>query len=375
MLVAGLLDAGAPRALLEETLAGLPLPPGSFSWDLRREDRHHLVGARFDVRCAEEHEHRHLADVQEILERARLSKRARAWAQQSFSGLAEAEGEAHGCAPEAVHFHEVGAVDAIVDVAAACALLDSFAAEGVWSTAVAVGSGTIQAAHGTLPVPAPGTLRLLRGMPICGTKLIGERATPTGVALLRAWSARFGERPAGTALASGYGLGAKDFADRANLLRVEVEEIAVGQEWLIELRMLVDDQTGEQIGAALEALHAAGAIEAYAVAAVAKKNRPAYEVVVLAPAAEQERMRDLCFRLLGTLGLRLAPIRRSRIPRTVEERATELGPLPFKLRSTGDGLQSKPEFEALRARAAQLGLTPREAAERLAPPSDKSPEA
>jgi len=375
MLVAGLMDAGAPRDLLEETLAGLPLPAGSFRWELRREERHHLAGTRFEVNCAEEHEHRHWSEVRDVLERARLSPRARAWAQASFAGLAEAEGEAHGCAPEEVHFHEVGAVDAIVDVAAACALLDSFAAEGTWSTAVAVGSGTVQAAHGSLPVPAPGTMRLLRGMPICGTQLQGERATPTGVALLRAFGARFGERPAGTVLAAGHGLGAKDFADRANLLRVEVEEIAVGQEWLVELRMLVDDQTGEQIGAALEALHAAGAVEAYAVAAVAKKNRPAFEVVVLAPAAEQERLRSLCFRLLGTLGLRLAPIRRSRIPRAVEERATALGDLPFKLRATAEGTQAKPEFDALRARAAQLGLTPREAAERLAPPAGESPPA
>lgn len=375
MLVAGLMDAGAPRELLEETLAGLPLPAGSFRWELRREERHHLAGTRFDVRCAEEHEHRHWSEVRDILDRARLSPRARAWAQESFAGLAVAEGEAHGCAPEDVHFHEVGAVDAIVDVAAACALLDSFAAEGVWSTAVSVGSGTIQAAHGSLPVPAPGTLRLLRGMPICGTKLQGERATPTGVALLRAWGARFGERPAATVLSAGHGLGAKDFADRANLLRVEVEEVAVGQEWLVELRMMVDDQTGEQIGAALESLHAAGAVEAYAVAAVAKKNRPAFEVVVLAPAAEQERVRALCFRLLGTLGLRIAPIRRSRLPRAVADRATALGELPFKLRESAAGTQSKPEFEALRARATELGLTPREAADRIAPPSDNSPKA
>lgn len=375
MLVAGLMDAGAPRALLEETLAGLPLPAGSFAWELRREERHHLAGARFDVHCAERHDHRHLSEVREILEGARLSARARAWAQQSFAALAEAEGEAHGCDPEEVHFHEVGAVDAIVDVAAACALLDSFGAGAPWSSAVVVGSGTVTAAHGVLPVPAPGTLRLLRGMPVCGTNLQGERATPTGAALLRAWGARFGERPAATVLASGHGLGARDFADRANLLRVEVEEIAVGQEWLVELRMLVDDQSGERIGAALEALHAGGAIEAYAAAAVAKKGRPAFEVVVLAPAAEQERMRELCFRLLGTLGMRIAPIRRSRLPRAVADQDTALGPLPFKLRDSAGAVQSKPEFDALRARAAQHGLTPREAEQRLTPPpADSAPE-
>lgn len=374
-MVAGMMDAGAPRPLLEETLAGLPLPPESFRWELRREERHHLAGTRFEVRCAEEHDHRHWSDVRGILDRARLTKRARAWAQQTFAELAEAEGAAHGCAAEEVHFHEVGAVDAIVDVAAACALLDSFGSGGLWSSAVVVGSGTTEAAHGTLPVPAPGTLRLLNGMPICGTQLAGERATPTGVALLRAWQARFGERPAGLVVAAGHGLGAKDFSDRANLLRVEVEELAVGQEWLVELRALVDDQSGEVIGAALEALHAAGAVEAYAVAAVAKKNRPAFEVVVLAPESEQDRMRALCFRLLGTLGLRVAPIRRSRIPRGVEDQDTALGRLPFKWRETDGAALAKPEFDALRIRATQLGLTPREAREKLTGKSDNSPSA
>lgn len=366
MLVAALADVATDAcALLERTLAALPLPAGSFAWELRRERRGGVGGLRFAVEAREEHIHRHLAEVLAILRGGALTPGALAWAEAAFRALAEAEGAAHDCAPEEVHFHEVGAVDAIVDIAAACALLDAIAPEALYATAVPVGSGTVRAAHGELPVPAPGTLRLLVGMPVCGTQLLGERATPTGVALLRGWGARFDERPAATIEAIGHGLGARDFADRANLLRVELERVAVGQEWLVELRALVDDRSGEEIGAALDALHAAGATDAFAVAAVAKKHRPAFEVVVLADAARQEEFRALCFRHLGTLGLRVAPLRRSRLPRAVEERETPLGRLPFKRRETADGPRAKPEFDPLRTRAAAAGLTPREARERL----------
>ena len=366
MLVAALADAGDGRATLERTLASLPLPHGAFAWELRREQRGGFTGLRFDVACPEEHEHRRLADVLAILGAADLSPRARGWARAAFHALAAAEGEAHGCAAEEVHFHEVGAVDAIVDVAAACALLDALDVGAVHATAVPVGSGTVHAAHGELPVPAPGTLRLLAGMPVCGTRLRGERATPTGVALLRAWGTRFDERPAATLEQAGVGLGAREFDDRANLLRAEVERVAVGQEWLIEFRALVDDRTGEEIGAALDALRAAGAVEAFALAACAKKNRPAFEVVVLADAERQEELRTLCFRHLGTLGLRVSPLRRSRLPRTTAERDGALGRLPYKVRETPDGPRAKPEFDALRASTAARGLTPREARDRLA---------
>ncbi len=365
MLVAALADVGDGRALLEQVLSSLPLPAASFRWELRREQRGGFSGLRFAVEAAEEGEHRHLSEVLEILDAAALTAGGRARAVAAFRALAEAEGAAHGCSAEEVHFHEVGAVDAIVDVAAACALLDALAVDAVYASAIPVGSGHVTAAHGEMPVPAPGTLRLLTGMPVCGTHLRGERATPTGVALLRAFDTRFTERPAATVETIGHGLGARDFDDRANLLRAELERVAVGQEWLVELRALVDDRSGEEIGAALEALHAAGAVDAFALAAVAKKNRPAFEVVVLADAEDQERLRALCFRHLGTLGLRVTPLRRSRLPRALEERDTALGRLPFKRRDTADGPRSKPEFDVLRARADAAGLTPREAREQL----------
>ncbi|RMH02501.1 MAG: LarC family nickel insertion protein [Planctomycetota bacterium] len=281
--------------------------------------------------------------------------------------MAEAEAEAHGVAPEDVHFHEVGALDALADVAGACALLDALEPERVWTGPVAVGSGRVATEHGPMPVPAPATLRLLRGLPVGGRDLVGERTTPTGAALLRAWEARAGGPPAAVPLAVGHGAGAADPADLPNLLRVVVEEAEGPPEEVRELRVRVDDRSGEEVGAALGAFLAVGALDAWVVPVVGKKGRPAWEVVVLAGEEARPALEEAIFRHLGTLGLRVAPVGRVRRPRRVVEHSGPLGPLPWKERLGQEGPDSrKPEFEALRARAAELGLTPREAAEILA---------
>jgi uncharacterized protein (DUF111 family) len=488
MLVAGLIDAGAPEEALRAVLDGLP---PEFAWRLERCTRQGIAARRFVVDAREGHVHRHFTDVEALLDPLALSERARAWARAAFWELAVAEGRCHDCSPHEVHFHEVGAVDALVDVAGACALLDALDPAAVWASAVGVGSGTVDCAHGRLPVPAPATLELLRGVPLTGRDLQGERATPTGAALLRAWGVRWGGRPPAAPLAVGHGAGSRDTEDMPNFLRVVVEEadgapeqllelralvdvagacalldaldpaavwasavgvgsgtvdcahgrlpvpapatlellrgvpltgrdlqgeratptgaallrawgvrwggrppaapLAVGHgagsrdtedmpnflrvvveeadgapEQLLELRALVDDQSGEVVGAALEELHAAGAVEAFALPALAKKGRPAFEVVVLAPAGERAAFEERMFRLLGTLGLRVTPAQRTRRPRRVVEAETALGPLPFKERLDPDRARRlKPEFEALRRRAAELGLTPREALEFL----------
>ncbi|MFQ5748366.1 MAG: nickel pincer cofactor biosynthesis protein LarC [Planctomycetota bacterium] len=363
MLVAGLLDAGAPEKVLEKVLASLPQ---EFTWERKRESRQGIAGLRFVVAAREGHVHRRLDDVIPILEKAALSPRARAWARDGFKELAEAEARAHGTTPDEVFFHEVGAVDAIVDVAAACALMDAFDPAAIWASPVAVGSGFVACAHGRMPVPAPGTQALLQGMPVCGRDLEGERTTPTGAALLRAWKVRFGSRPPAVPLRVGHGLGGRDPEDVPNFLRVVVEHAEGDAEELVELRTLVDDQSGEVVASALQALHEAGAVEAFALPAVAKKNRPAFEIVVLCERAAQPAFEEQLFRHLGTLGLRVSPVRRTRRPRRVEVRPTPLGPLPFKLREDPQGTTVlKPEFEALRQRALELGLTPREALERV----------
>jgi uncharacterized protein (TIGR00299 family) protein len=370
MLVAGLLDAGAPEAVLREVLDGLP--QDGQSWELRRDHRQGIAGLRFLFQSEEGAPHRHLADVMAILAALPLTPRARTWAEASFRALAEAEGKAHGLPAESVHFHEVGAMDAMADIAGASALLDVLDPEAVWATPIPVGSGEVRCAHGRMPVPAPGTMFLLEGLPQEGFDLEGERATPTGVALLRGWGVRFGSRGAARHLTSGYGLGTRDPDDRPNLLRVELEEVVVGGEWLVQLRCLCDDLGGELLGDALEALHAAGAVDAFALPATAKKGRPAFEVVVLAEASDQQRLAAELLRRTGSLGLRIESVQRERLPRRVRPRETPWGPLDYKEPQGEDDPEAwsgKPEFEQLRRLAEAEGLSPREMLLKLHPPA------
>lgn len=363
MLIAGLLDAGAPQQVLSRTLEQLPK---EFTWRLETVARHGIAAKLFTVESSEGHVHRKLADVMRILQQAGLTERAFAWAEAAFRELAVAEGRCHNLPPEKVRFHEVGAMDALVDIGGACALLDAMNPQSLWASPPAVGSGWVQCAHGKMPVPAPGTLELLRGMPFTGSELTGERTTPTGAALLKAWKVRFGSRPAATPAQIGYGAGARDTEDVPNLLRVWAEEAVGSAETLCELRVLIDDQSGEVVGAALEEFRAVGAVEAFALPAIGKKGRPAFEIYVLCHAADQEKLSAELFDRLGTLGHRIQTVHRIRRPREVQSVVTPLGELPFKMRRDSEEFDVlKPEFDALCQRARELGITPREALRQL----------
>ncbi|MGB0952617.1 MAG: LarC family nickel insertion protein [Planctomycetota bacterium] len=362
MLVAGLLDAGAPQEGLQALIKALPQEEVQASW--AKAARQGIAGTHFQVQIDEGHVHRHLSDVLTMLEDLPLTPRALQWATAAFTVLADAEGKAHGCSAESVHFHEVGAMDAILDISAACLLMDAMKPESIHASAITVGSGVVHCAHGAMPVPAPGTRYLLEGLPTCGFDLEGERATPTGVALLRAWQVDFGNRSAATCGAVGYGLGTRDPEDRANLLRVECETAAVDAEWMVELRSLIDDQSGEVIGHALEQLRQEGAVEAYAMPATTKKGRPAFEVVVQVAGSRQAEFEQRMFRLLGTLGLRVSLMQRSRRPREVREDGA--GGLAWKMAAEehdGALVDLKPEFDRLAEVAEGQGKTPREVLE------------
>ena len=250
-------------------------------------------------------------------------------------------------------------MDAILDISTACALMDALNPSEIYCSAIPVGHGVVQCAHGVMPIPAPATQYLLEGLASCGFDLQGERATPTGVALLRAWKVNMATRSAAVSERVGYGLGTRDPKDRANLLRVELETAALNPEDVVELRSLVDDQSGEIVGHALEDLRKRGAKEAYVLAATTKKGRPAFEVVVQVDADQQHEFEQRMFRLLGTLGIRVTLLQRSRQFREVEEH-DGLAWKCASLNAEQDMHALKPEFESLVQRADVEGKTPRE---------------
>ena len=307
------------------------------------------------------HEHRSLADIQTMIDAFPLPEAVRENAKSIYGRIAEAESRAHGVSVGEVHFHEVGALDAVADVTGVCYLMYLLAPDAVAASPVTVGSGTASTAHGLLPVPAPATARLLEGVPIAPGDIAAELCTPTGAALLRHFSGGFGPMPAGAVRGCGYGCGTKDFP-RANCLRaflLETAETAGGpNDAVTELKANIDDMTGEALGFALERLLAAGALDVSYVPAQMKKNRPGVLLTCLCRPADADRLAAEILRHTATFGVRRTDCSRYALTASWEEREIPAGTVPYKV-GTGYGVtRRKPEYEVLArlAREADMPL-------------------
>jgi hypothetical protein len=364
MLLGALLDAGLAEARLRQALAALPLE--GYRLAVGREERRGLAAARAEVRLAAgaDQPHRRLADIERLLAAAPLPGAAAATARAVFRRLAEAEAKVHGCAPEEVHFHEVGAVDSIVDIVGACAGLALLGVERVIAGPVPTGSGTVETAHGRLPVPAPATLELLRGVPTRASDEPGELTTPTGAALLAVLAERFGPMPAMTVEAVGYGAGSRQGQRLPNVLRVVLGQLTDrdGDEeadtvWLLEANL--DDAGGEVLGAAAEALFQAGALDVWTVPAVMKKGRPGVVLAALADHGRREAVEETMLRHTPTFGVRRRLVERTKLARETLSVETPYGPVRVKVGRRGRAvLAVHPEYDdclrAARAAGAPL---------------------
>jgi uncharacterized protein (TIGR00299 family) protein len=366
MLVAALhalaIDVGVDLAAADSLLKALPFEGVSYSFNSSM--RQGIRGADFSVEVNEDQPHRHLSDVLKIISELPLSERARRWSVSAFEKLASAEARVHNTSVNEVHFHEVGAVDSIVDICLASLLIDLLEPQHIFASPIPVGSGFVDCDHGQMPVPAPATLELLRNIPTCGFDLEGERATPTGVALLLAWEVNFSERGAAIPKHFAYGVGDNDFSDRANFVRVVLEQPANESECVIEIRTMIDDQTGEVIGNALEQLRQQPVLEAYLLPVMAKQSRPGFEVVVICDLCQQESISKLMFKLLGTLGLRVTVLQRSTLAR-YQITSENIG---RKLRFSSDSSEmvgEKLEFRDVVAQSEIRNLSPRQVFERV----------
>ncbi len=358
MTLAALLDLGLPLEWLRAFARELRL--GEIEVDAERVQRQGIACMRLLLRLPHEHAHRHLAEVVRIIEESGVQAEVRERAIHTFTLLAEAEAEVHGTTAERVHFHEVGALDAIVDVLGVVAGCAELGVRDFYTRPVTLGRGWVDIEHGHYPVPPPAVLKLLRGIRVRDPDFEGECTTPTGAALLQALTGGREPPPDFVPVGTGFGAGARDPNDRPNCLRLIVAE--VGKERAEELLIVqtdVDDLSPEYVPPLIEAVLAAGARDCTATPVLMKKGRPGLRIEALAPPSALERVSSVLFQASPSIGLRSWPVRREALPRR-EEVVEWRGQRVRVKRSSlpGGGERAKPEFEDVVRAARALDLHP-----------------
>jgi uncharacterized protein (TIGR00299 family) protein len=356
MVLGALLDAGASERALRDGLAPLDLDP--YELEVGQTERGGIGATEVVVRT-EGRKRRTWGDLRELLGGARLDEPVRRRALATFARLAEAEGRVHRVPAEQVHFHEVGAVDAVVDVVGAALLLEDLDVTEVWASPVATGSGRTRSEHGVLPVPAPAVLELLRGAPLHAGGVEAELTTPTGAAILAASVDRFGELPPVRLARVGYGAGGRRHRELPNLLRVLLGERAGaepdGDSGLV-LEANIDDMTPELAPWVLDRLLEAGAADVWFTPIHMKKGRPGITLSVLCPPGSEAALRAVLWRETSTLGVRGLPVRKWMLERRVVEVEVPGGTARVKLGlDQGAVVNAAPEFADCARLAAATG--------------------
>jgi pyridinium-3,5-bisthiocarboxylic acid mononucleotide nickel chelatase len=375
MFIGALLDLGVEGRQLERELKKLGLE--GYHLHVARERRKGIEGVKFDVHLAAEHAHsgqpqthshshphehgRAFAEIRQLITASQLSDWVKQKAVAVFQRIAEAEGKVHGVPPDKVHFHEVGAVDSIVDIVGACIALELLGKPRVVAGAVAEGTGWVDCAHGRFPIPAPATLAILgaRGIPLSQCDEPGELVTPTGAALLAELVESFGPMRGLVAEKIGYGLGTRDNQTRPNALRAVLGDSGPGasqHDWETDtvavLEANLDDISAEILGSFMDNALAAGALDVFHTPVQMKKNRPGVLLTVLCPEAEADRFTEMLMRETSTFGLRRYTAERRKLRREFVTVQTPYGAVTVKIgKLDGKTLQVAPEFESCKARA------------------------
>ena len=364
MMIGALLDLMPDTKVLLSGLQKLTkLPKSDYELEIERGVKNGISGINFDVRTedAEEgiarkqehhhHHHRHLSDIEELITSSELPSRVKVESLRAFNLLAEAEASVHGTTPDEVHFHEVGAVDAIIDIVGTFILLDALNWPRVLSSRINVGSGTVKCAHGILPVPAPATAKLLQGLPIYSFGSPMERTTPTGAVLVKLLCDGFSTIPSGKIIASGYGLGNRDSEDMPNVLRVLLLETETESAGLIHERVSViatniDDMQPQDYEVAINQLYCSGALDVWTEPLGMKKSRCGVKLCCLCPPDKTHELSRLIMTQTTTQGVRYTELDRLRLKWQIEEVSTSLGVIHVKSTELdGHPLRRIPEYE------------------------------
>jgi uncharacterized protein (TIGR00299 family) protein len=359
MTVGALLDLGLPLEWLQGFIASLDL--GDVRAGAERVNRKGIAATRLTLELPHEHAHRHLHHVVKIIEGTRAPAEVRERAVHAFTLLAHAEADVHGTTVERVHFHEVGALDAIVDILCAVAGCAELGVSEYYTRPVALGRGWVDMEHGHFPVPPPAVLKLLRGIEVTDPSFEGECTTPTGAALLAALTGGRAAPALYTPVANGFGAGTRDPHDRPNVLRLILIEprAADGDGDVLVVQCDVDDLPPEYVPPLMEAVLGAGALDCTATPTLMKKGRPGVRIEALATEAALDAVRGALFHAGSSIGVRWWPARRTVLPRRTETVTWRGVDVRVKRSSLpGGGERAKPEFEDVARAAARLGITP-----------------
>jgi pyridinium-3,5-bisthiocarboxylic acid mononucleotide nickel chelatase len=385
MFLGALVDAGVSPKLLEETVTALDI---GARLEISRVTRGGISATKVDVYVHGEkdeprelhlakrnkakkhhyhdskpHAHRGLKEIRQIIERSSISETAKAAALRVFQSLGEAEAKIHNCPIDKVHFHEVGAVDAMIDIICAAVGAEALGVDEIIASPLNVGNGTVKCAHGILPVPAPATIELLKGAPVYSSGIQAELVTPTGAAIATTLATRFAPFPAMTIGRAGYGAGSRDFPDQPNVLRLTLGEsrsqvVTDGfRETITVLEANLDDLNPQIFGYVAEQLFERGALDVFSIPAQMKKNRPGTLLTVLCRPEDAPTLTDLIFRETTTLGVRCREERRLILNREWKTVGTPWGPVRIKIANlNGAVANAMPEYEDCRRIAIECDI-------------------
>ena len=357
MVLGALIDAGLPLETLQGELAKLKLP--GFAVRAEKVVKNGFAGTRVFVDTVPEHAHRGLSDIVAIIERSELEDDIKRLGKAAFTRLAEAEAKVHSKPIDQIHFHEVGALDAIVDIVGAMIGIRRLGVDAVYSSRVHVGSGFIRAAHGEIPVPAPGTLALLEGVPIYSRGIEAELTTPTGAAILTTLARAYGDLPLMAVEHVGYGVGGHELPI-PNMLRVVIGEMESGRYELDTVLLLetnLDDMNPEHFAYVADRLYAGGALDVYFTPIMMKKSRPATMLSVIAQERDVDSMLSILFTETTTLGVRLQRVERRKVAREMVIVQTRFGELHVKVARHGGKITNiAPEYDDCARIAAELNI-------------------
>jgi len=346
MILGALIDAGLDIEELKSELKKLKLT--GYDISTKRTEKKGISGTKFEVIVLEKHQERHLSDIFEIIEHSSLDRKIKNKAKDVFSALAKVEAEIHNQPVEKVHFHEVGAIDALIDIVGVMIGMQRLNIEQVVASKLHVGTGFVQCAHGTLPVPAPATLKLLSNVPIYSTGIENELVTPTGAAIITTLCENFGDIPSMKVEKIGYGAGSRDLPI-PNMLRVLIGDSKIEpiEDRVLLLETNIDDMNPQFYDYVMEVLFQKGAKDVFLTPIHMKKNRPGVILSVISPLNKKDELLDVLFAETTTLGIRISEvIKRQKLERKIETVDTQFGKVNVKISFTGGKIRDiVPEYE------------------------------